>query len=222
MKQALARIDSTSGRWYATSGHFLWIGDRTRQPDHAHVEFLRGVHNPIGLKCGPSLEARRADPADRCAQSEERGRAPDADRPVRRGQGDEHLPPLIRAVQAEGRTVVWSCDPMHGNTIKAVSGYKTRPFDLILQGGRQLLRRAPRRGNLSRWAACRDDGQERHRMHRRRPAHHRHRTVGPLPHPLRPAAECQPGTGIGVPGGRAAAAGPIALPVAVRTAAGGF
>jgi 3-deoxy-7-phosphoheptulonate synthase len=132
-EQALARIDSTSGRWYATSGHFLWIGDRTRQPDHAHVEFLRGVHNPIGLKCGPSLKPDELIRLiDMLNPKNEAGRLT----LIARFGADkvtEHLPPLIRAVQAEGRTVVWSCDPMHGNTIKAASGYKTRPFDLILK-----------------------------------------------------------------------------------------
>jgi 3-deoxy-7-phosphoheptulonate synthase len=132
-EQAMTRVDSTSGDWYATSGHMIWIGDRTRQPDHAHVEYARGVKNPIGLKCGPSLSAddliRLLDvlnPAD------EAGRMTLICR-----FGDEkvfdHLPGLVRAVKREGRTVVWSCDPMHGNTIKAASGYKTRPFEMIMR-----------------------------------------------------------------------------------------
>jgi 3-deoxy-7-phosphoheptulonate synthase len=132
-EQAMTRVDSTSGDWYATSGHMIWIGDRTRQADHAHVEYARGVKNPIGIKCGPSLKSddllRLIDilnPAD------EAGRVTLICR-----FGDEkvcdHLPGLIRAVKREGRTVVWSCDPMHGNTIKAVSGYKTRPFEMIMR-----------------------------------------------------------------------------------------
>ncbi len=132
-EEALTRIDSTTGEWYATSGHFLWIGDRTRQPDHAHVEYCRGIRNPIGLKCGPSLEPdtliRLLDILD---PENEPGRMTLI---CRFGAEDvgRHLPRLIRRVEREGRTVVWSCDPMHGNTIKAASGYKTRPFDRILQ-----------------------------------------------------------------------------------------
>ena len=120
------------GDWYATSGHMLWIGDRTRQPDHAHVEFCRGVKNPIGIKCGPSLTA--ADLLrliDTLNPANEPGRLTLI---ARFGQGkvENHLPRLIRAVKAEGRNVVWSCDPMHGNTIKATSGFKICPFDMIL------------------------------------------------------------------------------------------
>jgi len=132
-EQALARIDSTSGGWYATSGHFIWIGDRTRQLDHAHVEFFRGVHNPIGLKCGPSL---KADELIRLIDALNPKNEPGRLTLIARFGADkvgEHLPPLIRAVQREGRNVVWSCDPMHGNTIKAASGYKTRPFDMVLR-----------------------------------------------------------------------------------------
>ena len=117
-EQAMTRVDSTSGDWYATSGHMIWIGDRTRQPDHAHVEFCRGVKNPIGLKCGPSLDARRADPADRHPQPEERAGPADADPPLRRRQGRRAAAAADpRGASARGATVVWSCDPMHGNTI---------------------------------------------------------------------------------------------------------
>jgi 3-deoxy-7-phosphoheptulonate synthase len=131
-EQALTRVDSTSGDWYATSGHMLWIGDRTRQGDHAHVEFCRGVKNPLGIKCGPSLA-----PADLLRLIDTLNPANEPGRLTliaRFGQGkvESHLPKLIRAVKAEGRNVVWSCDPMHGNTIKARSGFKTRPFDMIL------------------------------------------------------------------------------------------
>jgi 3-deoxy-7-phosphoheptulonate synthase len=131
-EQALTRLDSTSGDWYATSGHMLWIGDRTRQPDHAHVEFCRGVRNPIGLKCGPSLDAdgllRLIDILN---PKDEAGRLTLICR-FGSDKIEAHLPKLIRAVKKSGRTVVWSCDPMHGNTITAGSGYKTRPFDRIL------------------------------------------------------------------------------------------
>ncbi|MFG1423805.1 class II 3-deoxy-7-phosphoheptulonate synthase [Roseixanthobacter liquoris] len=131
-EQALTRVDSTSGDWYATSGHLLWIGDRTRQPDHAHVEYFRGIRNPIGIKCGPSLSGDGLlRLLDILQPDNEAGRITLICR-FGADKVGEHLPGLIRAVEKEGRTVVWSCDPMHGNTIKAGSGYKTRPFDRIL------------------------------------------------------------------------------------------
>jgi 3-deoxy-7-phosphoheptulonate synthase len=131
-EQAMTRIDSTSGDWYATSGHMIWIGDRTRQFDHAHVEFARGVKNPIGLKCGPSL---KPDDLIRLIDilnpEDEPGRLTLICR-FGADKVEAHLPQLIRAVQREGRTVVWSCDPMHGNTV-TMNGYKTRPFESILR-----------------------------------------------------------------------------------------
>ncbi len=130
-EEALTRTDSTSGKWYATSGHMLWIGDRTRQKDHAHVEFCRGVCNPIGLKCGPSLKPDDLiDLIDILNPDNDPGRLTLI---VRFGHDkvERYLPSLIRAVKREGRQVVWSCDPMHGNTITA-NGYKTRPFQRIL------------------------------------------------------------------------------------------
>jgi 3-deoxy-7-phosphoheptulonate synthase len=138
-EQALTRVDSTSGDWYATSGHMLWIGDRTRQPDHAHVEFARGVKNPIGLKCGPSL---KPDELIRLIDALNPENEPGRLTLIARFGADKvekHLPDLIRAVKREGRVVVWSCDPMHGNTIKANSGYKTRPFDAILGEVRRFM-----------------------------------------------------------------------------------
>jgi 3-deoxy-7-phosphoheptulonate synthase len=131
-EQALTRVDSTSGDWYACSAHMLWIGDRTRQPDGAHVEFLRGVRNPIGLKAGPSLapdELIRL--IDILNPNNDPGRLTVI---VRMGADkvEAGLPPLVRAVQKEGRKVLWACDPMHGNTIKSSNGYKTRVFDNIL------------------------------------------------------------------------------------------
>ncbi len=130
-EQALTRMDSTSGDWYDTSGHMLWIGDRTRQPDHAHVEFFRGIRNPIGIKCGPSLAPEGLIRLlDILQPDNEAGRVTLICR-FGADKVGEHLPGLIRAVEKEGRNVVWSCDPMHGNTIKAASGYKTRPFDRV-------------------------------------------------------------------------------------------
>ena len=131
-EQALTRVDSTSGEWYATSGHFLWAGDRTRQLDHAHVNYLRGIKNPIGVKCGPSLKPDELlEMIDLLSPDNEPGRLTLICRFGAEEVG-KHLPALIRAVEREGKSVVWTCDPMHGNTIKAGSGYKTRPFDLIM------------------------------------------------------------------------------------------
>ena len=125
-EQAMTRVDSLSGQWYDTSAHMLWIGDRTRQPDGAHVEFARGIHNPLGLKCGPGM---RADELLRLMEilnpHNEAGRLT----LICRFGADKiasHLPPLVRAVVRAGAHVVWSCDPMHGNTIKSSTGYKTR------------------------------------------------------------------------------------------------
>lgn len=132
-EQALTRVDSTTGDWYATSGHMLWIGDRTRQLDHAHVEYFRGIKNPIGLKCGPSLKADELIKLiDILNPDNEPGRLTLIGR-FGADKVGEHLPGMIRAVKREGRSVIWSCDPMHGNTITSTNGYKTRPFERVLQ-----------------------------------------------------------------------------------------
>jgi 3-deoxy-7-phosphoheptulonate synthase len=131
-EQALTRQDSLTGQWYDTSAHFLWIGDRTRFSGSAHVEFLRGVGNPLGIKCGPSLEPDvLVGLLDTLNPAREAGRITLISR-FGHDKVEAGLPRLVRAVQREGHTVVWSCDPMHGNVIKAESGYKTRPFDRIL------------------------------------------------------------------------------------------
>ena len=131
-EQALTRIDSTTGEWYDCSAHMLWIGDRTRQPDGAHVEFLSGVGNPIGLKAGPSLEPDGLlDLIDRLNPGNEAGKITVISR-MGHETVEGKLPPLVRAVQREGRHVVWACDPMHGNTIKSSNGYKTRVFDQVM------------------------------------------------------------------------------------------
>ncbi|MFZ5738285.1 MAG: class II 3-deoxy-7-phosphoheptulonate synthase [Pseudomonadota bacterium] len=138
-EQAMTRVDSTTGDWYATSGHMLWIGDRTRQLDHAHVEYFRGIKNPIGLKCGPSLKTDELlKLIDILNPDNEPGRLTLIGRFGHEKIG-EHLPAMVRAVKREGRTVVWSCDPMHGNTITSNSGYKTRPFDRILSEVRSFF-----------------------------------------------------------------------------------
>ncbi|MFL4967409.1 MAG: class II 3-deoxy-7-phosphoheptulonate synthase [Xanthobacteraceae bacterium] len=134
-EQALTRRDEAmgSGEYVATSGHFLWIGDRTRQPGGAHVEFCRGIVNPIGLKCGPSLEADELlRLLDILNPKEEAGRLTLICR-FGAEKIEKHLPALIRAVKKAGRKVVWCCDPMHGNTIAATTGYKTRPVDKIIR-----------------------------------------------------------------------------------------
>ena len=132
-EEAFTRVDSTTGDWYCTSGHMVWIGDRTRQPDHAHVEYCRGIKNPIGLKTGPT---QRVDELLRLIEILDPGNEPGRLTLICRVGADKAadlLPAFVRAVKREGRKVVWSCDPMHGNTIASVSGYKTRPFDQILK-----------------------------------------------------------------------------------------
>jgi 3-deoxy-7-phosphoheptulonate synthase len=131
-EEAMTRVDSTSGDWYDTSAHLLWIGERTRQLDGAHVEYVRGIRNPVGVKVGPTLEPdellRLVDalnPADEPGRLTLYGRF-GADKIEAR------LPALMRATLKSGRNLVWAIDPMHGNTLKAANGYKTRPFDRIL------------------------------------------------------------------------------------------
>ncbi len=138
-EEAFTRKDSITGDWYNVAAHMVWIGDRTRQLDGAHVEYMRGIKNPIGIKAGPSM-----DPEDlvRLAQAvnpdNEAGRLNII---VRMGANKvgEHMPQLIRAIEREGLNVVWSCDPMHGNTIKSSNGYKTRPVDDVLTEMKQFF-----------------------------------------------------------------------------------
>ena len=138
-EEALTRIDSTTGKWLAGSGHMIWIGDRTRQPDGAHVAFCKGVQNPIGLKCGPSMTVGHLKALMRELNPEnEPGRLTLIAR-FGAGSVGEHLPRLIRAVREEGAEVLWVCDPMHGNTIKSATGYKTRPFDSVLREVREFF-----------------------------------------------------------------------------------
>ena len=138
-EEALTRVDSLTGDWYCTSAHMLWIGDRTRQPEGAHVEFMRGIANPIGMKVGPSIhEDVLIRLVDLLNPENEPGRLT----LVARMGADEvldRLPPLVRRIRDEGRNVVWVCDPMHGNTIKSSNGYKTRPFEAILSEVRSFF-----------------------------------------------------------------------------------
>ncbi len=139
-EEAMTRQDSTRpGNWFCTSGHMLWIGDRTRQIDHAHVEFCRGIRNPLGLKCGPSL---KTDDLLRLIDVLNPDNVPGRLTLICRVGADkvgDLLPPIVRAVKREGKVVVWSCDPMHGNTITTAGGYKTRPFDQILKEVRNFF-----------------------------------------------------------------------------------
>jgi 3-deoxy-7-phosphoheptulonate synthase len=131
-EEALTRQDSLTGRWYDCSAHLLWVGERTRQPDGAHVAFLGGVGNPVGVKCGPDMQP---DDLLRLTDALNPGNEPGRLTLIVRMGADrvEHgLPPLVRAVTREGRSVVWSCDPMHGNTVTLANGVKTREFDRIL------------------------------------------------------------------------------------------
>ena len=138
-EEAMTRIDSTTGRWYDTSAHLLWIGNRTRQLDHAHVEFMRGVENPIAMKIGEGLEPDELMRLlDVLNPNNEAGRMTLIAR-YGHDKVANGLPSLARAVKRAGRHVVWSCDPMHGNTVKTDSGYKTRPFDNILTEVRQFM-----------------------------------------------------------------------------------
>jgi len=131
-EEAMTRVDSTSGEWYDTSAHFLWIGARTHQLDNAQVEFMRGIKNPIGLKCSPDMKTDELlKLIDALNPDNISGRLTLIAR-MGHDKAEASLPPIIRAVKKEGRSVVWSCDPMHGNTIKSTTGYKTRRFEHIL------------------------------------------------------------------------------------------
>jgi 3-deoxy-7-phosphoheptulonate synthase len=131
-EEVLTRIDSTTGDWYDCSAHLVWIGDRTRQVDGAHVEFMRGIKNPIGMKCGPTLEPDDlVRLIDRLNPENEPGRLTLITR-MGSDKVEEKLPRLLRAIKREGREVVWCIDPMHGNRITLSNGYNTRPFNRIL------------------------------------------------------------------------------------------
>ncbi len=132
-EEALTRQDSITGKWYDCSAHMVWIGDRTRQLDGAHVEFLRGVGNPIGVKIGPDHDIDQLKQLiNKLSPDNEPGRLTLITR-FGADQVADYLPALVRQIKAEGFQVVWSCDPMHGNTYTATSGYKTRNFSDILQ-----------------------------------------------------------------------------------------
>ncbi|WP_374654698.1 class II 3-deoxy-7-phosphoheptulonate synthase [Phenylobacterium sp.] len=145
-EEAMTRVDSTSGEWYDTSAHLIWIGERTRQLDGAHVEFFRGIKNPIGVKCGPTMEPddllRLIDALN---PKNEPGRLTLYGR-FGHDKIAERLPRLLQATKASGRSVVWAIDPMHGNTLTAANGYKTRPFDRILSEVKSFVQIAEAEG----------------------------------------------------------------------------
>ncbi|MHC3127293.1 phospho-2-dehydro-3-deoxyheptonate aldolase [Brevundimonas sp. GN22] len=139
LETALTRVDSGSGEWFDTSAHMLWIGERTRQLDGAHVEFMKGISNPIGVKCGPTMTSEDLLPLiDALNPNNIPGRLTLIGRFGHDKVGDR-LPALMRAVKAEGKRVIWSIDPMHGNTLKAANGYKTRPFDRVMGEVRSFI-----------------------------------------------------------------------------------
>jgi 3-deoxy-7-phosphoheptulonate synthase len=158
-EEALTRVDSTTGDWYDCSAHFLWLGDRTRQADGAHVEFLSGIENPIGMKCGPTLEADDLIRLiDRLNPQNEPGRLTLITR-MGADKVEAKLPPLLRAVKREGRHVVWCCDPMHGNRITLSNGYNTRPFDRIMTEVRRVFAIHTAEGTYAGGIHCEMTGQ---------------------------------------------------------------
>ena len=142
----MTRVDSTSGDWYDVSAHLLWIGERTRQLDGAHIAFMKGINNPIGLKVGPTVE-----PDDLLALMDALNPKDEPGRLTLYGRFGsdkiaERLPRLMRATARSGRNVGWAIDPMHGNTLKAANGYKTRPFDRILSEVKSFIEIAESEG----------------------------------------------------------------------------
>ena len=130
-EEALTRIDSTSGKWYDVSAHMLWVGDRTRQLEGAHIEFVKGIENPIGIEVGPTSDPEEiVKIIDQINPNNEPGKVTLICR-MGADKIDSHLPSIIQKVHNEGKIVVWACDPMHGNTIKSKTGYKTRPVNNI-------------------------------------------------------------------------------------------
>ena len=130
-EEALTRIDSTSGKWYDVSAHMLWVGDRTRQLEGAHIEFVRGIENPIGIKVGPTSEVDELlKILDFINPDNEAGKITLICR-MGADKIDTNLPQIVKKIISEGKNIVWACDPMHGNTIKSNTGYKTRPVNSI-------------------------------------------------------------------------------------------
>ena len=132
-EESMTRVDSTTGEYHDTSAHFVWIGDRTRQIDGGHVEFCRGIENPIGIKCGPTSDPDEiVKICNLINPKNDKGKITLISR-FGHDKVEKFLPKLIRKIKKEGIHVVWSCDPMHGNTIKSTTGFKTRPFNNVLK-----------------------------------------------------------------------------------------
>ena len=148
-EQAMTRVDSTTGEYHDTSAHFVWIGDRTRQLDGGHVEFCRGIENPIGIKCGPTLKAE--DLINLCNKINPKNEKGKITLISRFGHENvsKFLPKLIRAIKKEGLNVIWSCDPCHGNTIKATTGFKTRPFNSVVKEVKNVFECHQREGSYA-------------------------------------------------------------------------
>ena len=131
-EESMTRVDSTTGEYHDTSAHFVWIGDRTRQLNGGHVEFCKGIENPIGIKCGPTSKPDEiVKICNVINPKNEKGKITLISR-FGHGNVEKFLPKLIRSIKKEGLNVIWSCDPMHGNTIKSTTGYKTRPFNNVV------------------------------------------------------------------------------------------
>ena len=148
-EEALTREDSITNEWYDCSAHMLWIGDRTRELGGAHIEYFRGIKNPIGCKVGPSMQENELiELIDALNPDNEEGRL---NLIVRMGADKvkEYFPPLLKKVKAEGRNVVWSCDPMHGNVEKSPSGFKTRDFENILREVKQFFQIHENEGTIA-------------------------------------------------------------------------
>ena len=132
-EESMTRVDSTTGEFHDTSAHFVWIGDRTRQLEGGHVEFCRGIENPIGIKCGPTTKADEIVKIINVINPQnKKGKITLISR-FGHENVEKFLPKLIRTIKKEGANVIWSCDPMHGNTIKSATGFKTRPFNNVLK-----------------------------------------------------------------------------------------
>ena len=202
-EEALTRQDSLTGSWYDCSAHMLWIGERTRQPDGAHVEFLRGVHNPIGVKLGPTATAEEV--LELC-QALNPARVPGRLTFITRMGADhveDRVRPLLRATRDAGHPVVWACDPMHGNTFTSAGGRKTRHFEDILTEMAGFVRAHQAEGTWPGGVHVELHRARRHGVPRRRGRHRRQHAGRPLRDGVRSAAERPPVGRPRVPGGRA-------------------
>ena len=180
-EEALTRMDSLTGDWYDCSAHMLWVGERTRQLDGAHIDFLSGIHNPIGCKIGASTTPDEVRGAVRAPRTPTGSRAASPSSPAwAPTRVADALPPLLEAVRAAGHPVVWACDPMHGNTFVSEGGRKTRRFDDILAELKGFFAAHHQVGHLARRRAPRAHRRRRHRVPRRLRRHPR----GPAPRAL--------------------------------------